>query len=115
MANVAGTVTVRPTMVGDFDIAGGIVATRDGKARWMYARVEVAPGVGETVTFTLIRIRGVTVSVSSLIAVIAGAATEAQNLTDSVPVLRGDTLQIRAVRSTEAAAPRRQRCGVNLA
>jgi len=112
LTNVAGTVTVRPTMVGTGNIAGQIVAVRDGRARDMYARVAVAPGANETITFTLVRIRGVTTFVSALSVVIAGASTEGQNLVDSVAVEAGDKLELRATRSGGAAAPLKQRVGV---
>lgn len=104
--NVAGTVTVRPTMLGSTNIGAEIVAPRAGKARRMYARVQVAPGVGETFTFTLMK-NGVATALS---VVIAGALLkEAENLTDSVSVDEGDKLQVRVTRSTGAAAPFKQR------
>lgn len=112
LTNVAGTVTVRPTNVDLTSLAASMVMVRDGRARGMWARVDVAPGANETITFTLIRIRGVTVFVSALSVVIAGAAVAGQNLTDSVPCLGGDEVQIRATRSGGAAAPLKQRVGV---
>jgi hypothetical protein len=72
------------------DVGAVIVVARSGVVRKMYARISSAPGVG-AYTYTLF-VNGVA---TALVASIALAATEGQDLVNSVAVVAGDKLEVR--------------------
>lgn len=76
-----------------------IVAPRAGIVRNMFSRAAVAPGVGETLTFTLF----VNEVATALTVVLTGAALSGSDLVNAVPVNAGDRLEIGFERSPAAA------------
>lgn len=87
---VGVTVTVEPRVLVQGVPGGIIVAPRAGKVRRLYARVELAPGVGNSHSFTLFR-NGL---ITALTATVTGVAFEAQDLVNEVAVVAGDKLEI---------------------
>lgn len=106
---VAGLVL--PTPVIASSVPAVIVSPRKGTARKMYARITVAPGVGEVVILTLYK----NAAATALTVTFAAGQTERSDLVNSVAVAVGDKLQIVIVALTSMLDPQACRLELELA
>lgn len=98
-------VDVAPFLLFPGDVGAVIVAPRAGIVKNLFARVQQAPGAGQTITFTLM----VDSIAKPLSVVISGAALQASDTFHQVPVAKGAKLEIQRTLSQAANLPQAMR------
>lgn len=86
-----------------------IEAPRNGRARRLHVEIETAPGVGNTILFTLL-VNGIASTISVLI---AGVATAGDDLVNQVTIAEGDVLAMAYALSPSAAQPGKVRADMS--